>query len=196
MINSDIVAAMTPVIMVFQRIGISYYISGSVASSTYGLARATLDVDVVADMKASHVAEFVSRLKADYYADPDVIHQAIVSGSSFNLIHLQTMIKIDVFILRNQAYDQRAFERKTVDHLEEGSSAAEFCFATPEDVILNKILWYRMGNQISEKQWQDIIGVIKVQNKKLDKTYLLQWADSLGIRDLLNKAVSESEILW
>lgn len=184
----DILAALDPVVKAFEKIGVSYYLGGSVASSAYGIARATLDVDLVADLSVQHVNSLTEMLKSDYYIDKEMILDAIKRHSSFNLIHLETMLKVDIFIIKDRPYDGVAFQRKRKDTLDEEQGADEFYFASPEDIILNKLEWFQMGGKVSERQWHDVLGIMKVQRELMDKEYLRRWATELGISDLLEQA--------
>ena len=186
--NPDIIEAIRPIIKAFEEHSISYYVGGSVASSLYGMARATMDVDLVADIRTEHITLLKSSLEQSYYIDEEMILEAIRRKSSFNLIHLETMIKIDVFIIKDEAYQAKALERKRLDTIEEGDAGGEFYFSSPEDIILNKLHWYEIGNRVSERQWLDIIGVIKIQGNLLDLNYLEQWAKKLQLWELLEKA--------
>ncbi|MCB0212362.1 MAG: hypothetical protein KDJ52_23675 [Anaerolineae bacterium] len=190
----DIFVAIKPVVEAFEKLGVSYCIGGSVASSAYGLARATMDIDVVAHLKSSQVSSLVKMLESSYYIDTDMILDAIDKYSSFNLIHLETMLKVDVFILKNEAYQQTSFQRRRKDTLGDDEDLTEFYFLSPEDIILNKLDWYRMGGGISERQWNDILGVLKVQHKSLDIAYLQAWASHLNLTDLLKQAFGETGI--
>lgn len=190
----DILVALDPIIKAFAALGIPYCIGGSVASSAYGIARATLDVDLVADLKIHHVDSLVVMLESDYYIDRDMILDAMKRRSSFNLIHLETMLKVDVFIIKNRPYDQSAFQRKRKDALDEEHEADEFYLASPEDVILNKLEWYRMGGESSERQWHDVLGIMQVQGDLMDRIYLHHWASVLKISDLLEKAFRDAAL--
>jgi len=183
----DIVAALDTVIGCFEKLGIAYYIGGSVASSAYGIARATMDVDLVANVKIRQVNRLVKALEADYYIDAEMIRDAIHRSTSFNLIHLETMIKIDVFIVKDEPYDSKALTRRQPDTLDEESSR-KFYLSSPEDIILNKLQWYQRGGRVSQQQWKDILGVLKVQADKLDTEYLKYWASRLNLSDLLNRS--------
>ena len=188
----DILAALDPVVKAFEKIGVSYYLGGSVASSAYGIARATLDVDLVADLKTQHVNSLTEMLKSDYYIDKEMILDAIKRHASFNLIHLETMLKVDIFIIKDRPYDGVAFQRKRKDTLDEEQGAAEFYLASPEDIILNKLEWFQMGGKVSERQWHDVLGIMKVQRELIDKEYLRRWATELGISDLLEQAFRDA----
>ncbi len=193
--SPDILDAIKTIVSTFAQLNISYYISGSLASSLYGIARATMDVDLVADISKTHIPELVFLLSEAYYIDEDAIHEAITRKSSFNLIHLNTMIKIDVFIHNQDPYNSSALDRKLVDRLIDEDESSDYFFASPEDIILNKLRWYDMSDRVSERQWLDILGVIKVQAESLDRTYLQKWANYLGLSLLLNDAINEAGLL-
>lgn len=192
--NPDIIEAVHPIIKVFEELSILYYIGGSIASSLYGIARATMDVDLVANIRAEHIAHLKSSLENNYYIDEEMISEAIRKSFSFNLIHLETMIKIDVFIFRDEPYQNEVLQRKKMDTIQEGDASAEFYFSSAEDIILNKLQWYETGGRVSERQWLDIIGVLKIQGSLLDMNYLKQWAKRLHLAELLEKAFQDSGI--
>jgi hypothetical protein len=188
----NIFEALEPVIQVFDALGIRYQIGGSVASSAYGIARATLDVDLVANLNESQIRPFVDRLHDRYYVDEDRVRDAVERRSSFNIIHLESMLKVDVFILKSHPYDQAAFSRARLEKLEEGESKRQHYLASPEDVILNKLEWYRQGGCISERQWNDVLGVLKVQQSSLDMEYLRRWAVALNLIDILSRTLADA----
>jgi len=192
--NPDILSALQPVVNALEKFSISYYISGSIASSIYGMARATMDIDIVADVKLHHISLLRQELESSYYIDEDVIKEAIQNISSFNLIHLETTIKIDVFIFKDIPYRQNALERKIKDTFEDDDIKTEFYFSSPEDIIISKLQWYELGGKDSERQWLDVIGVIKIQGDSLDKNYLKVWTKKLGIFELLKNAFNDAEI--
>ncbi len=190
----DIIIALDMVIDCFEELGIPYYIAGSVASSAYGIARATMDVDLVADIEIPRVDRLVKALKTDYYIDAEAVKDAIHRSASFNLIHLETMIKIDVFVVKDQPYDSEALTRRQRDTLDEESSR-KFYLSSPEDVILSKLQWYHKGGSVSQQQWKDVLGVLKVQAEKLDLKYLKHWASRLNISDLLSRSFDDAGVI-
>lgn len=194
--SPDIISAVKPVVEAFDKLGIPYYIGGSVASSTYGLARSTLDIDMVSDLKSENVHKLVKILEASYYIDEDMILDAIQRRSSFNLIHLETMFKVDVFVAKEGSYHKEAFVRRRKDTLDEDDPTVEFYLVSPEDIILNKLDWYRLGGGVSERQWNDVLGVLKVQRNLLDMKYLRHWASELGLVDLLERVLSDTGTDW
>ena len=194
--SPDIITALKPVVEIFDELSIPYYIGGSIASSIYGIARATMDIDMIADIKINHIPYIKKNLETQYYIDEDMIIEAIDKKSSFNLIHLETAIKVDVFILENDPYQKKAIQRKTKDTLNIDDIKTEFYFSSPEDIIINKLLWYELGEQVSEHHWLDILGVIKVQGKSLDKKYLKYWTEKLNLLELIKKAFQEADFIF
>ena len=191
MVPSDILAALIPVVDALERLDVPYYVGGSAASSNYGVARSTLDVDLVADLGAKHVDPLVGSLKSAYYVDGKMISEAIARKSCFNVIHLATMFKVDVFAVKDRRYDRAALSRIRKDTLALESATAELFVASAEDIVLSKLEWFRLGDEVSRRQWDDALGVLKVQQDALDKGYLVQWARELGIADLLDRAWTE-----
>jgi hypothetical protein len=193
MIPADALAAMMPVIAEFERLDVAYYIGGSVASSLCGVPRSTLDVDLVADLRSHHVDLFVETLRSTYYIDAKMIQDAIHRKSCFNLIHLATSYKIDVFVLKNRQFDLESLYRRRENILRDEDKSYHVFTSTPEDILLNKLEWYRLGDEISERQWSDILGVMKAQNENLDREYLQKWATELRVADLLERAWKEAK---
>lgn len=194
MSSFDALVAMAPVVAALERLGVVYYLGGSVASSAYGTARTTLDVDMIADLADEHVAPLVEALQAEYYIDAGMIADAVARKSCFNVIHLATMFKVDVFVVKDRSYDRMALTRIRPDTLDMEGSAVTCPLASPEDIVLSKLEWFRLGDEVSERQWLDVIGVLKVQGNALDRDYLDKWAGELGIADLLDRARKQSEI--
>lgn len=192
MSGERVLAALSPVVDAFDQLGVDYHVGGSVAASTFGEARSTLDVDVVADLAARHAEPLVKALRPDYYVDVDLILDAIQRRSSFNVIYLKQYFKVDVFLLKNHAYARAAFSRHVLARLAGSGSSREFRFATPEDIVLHKLDWYRKGGEISERQWLDILGILRIRANLLDLAYMRQWAPEIQVDDLLERALAEA----
>lgn len=190
--DPDLLLALRPVIQAFEQLSIPYYIGGSIASSVYGVARATMDVDLVADIAPDQVSSLVELWGPAYYLDEQMIRDAIAHSSSFNLIHLDTMMKVDVFIPRKDAYYRAANLRTRQDQLVQDDPESMVYVCSPEDIILSKLRWYEMGGRVSERQWLDILGVLKVQGEALDREYLITWSKAVGVFDLLEQAFAEA----
>ncbi len=173
---------------VFDDLQIRYLVGGSVASSLYGIPRATQDVDLVADIRPPHVQAITSALTGEFYIDADMIYEAIQARASFNVIHLATMFKADVFILKGDSWSREEMTRARAEAFDVPEGKVAVRFASPEDTLLHKLVWYKLGNQISDRQWGDILGVLKVQGDLLDREYLDRWAPVLDVADLLERA--------
>jgi hypothetical protein len=186
----DILVTITPLVEALEELGVPYHIGGSVASSLYGIPRLTIDADLVADIRMEHVRPLVKQLGTDYYFDEDMIRDAIKRRSSFNVIHLDTMLKVDIFIPKSRLFDQEELRRVQQEVLSEGTRP--FNVASPEGTILNKLEWYRMGGEVSDRQWNDILGVLKVQGAHLDMDYLKKWSANLKVTDLLERALVDA----
>jgi hypothetical protein len=178
------------VVDVFERLEIPYLVGGSMASALYGVARSTLDADVVVELYKEQVPALVAALGDSFYADEEMIRDAIQNRSSFNLIHLKTMFKVDVFIRKDRPFDRVQFERKVEQIISIDPEQKAF-ISSAEDIVLAKLEWYRLGGEVSDRQWRDILGVLKVQAGRLDLDYLNEWAVELNVLDLLKRALIE-----
>ncbi len=193
MTDSDLVAALRPVADALDALGVPDYLTGSVASSAHGIARASLDADVVAALEPDHVEPLTNRLVGAYYIPVDRLRSAVAARSSCNLIHLVTMFKIDIFISKGRPFDRQAEERARPQAIDEAPDAPRFPVASPEDTVLAKLEWFRLGGEASERQWWDIVGVLKV-TEDADRTYLRRWAASLEVADLLERALTDAAL--
>jgi Domain of unknown function (DUF1814). len=174
------------------RMEIPYLVGGSVASSIYGIPRMTRDVDLVVDLRAAQIEEFAELLKSDFYADPNMMRDAWRSGRACNLIHYASAYKFDLFPLKSDEYSQTQMRRRTYRETRSvAGEPIECAVATAEDTLLNKLSWYRAGGETSERQWDDVRGILRVQGGALDLEYLQTWAPKLGVADLLNRLLSE-----
>jgi hypothetical protein len=189
--SQEIEQALTLLVEVFEEFHIPYYIGDSVASSVLGEPRATFDIDVVAAIQPGHVSLLVKHLESTYYIDAQMIRDAIRNRSSFNIIYLDTMFKIDIFIPKSRPYAQQELRRTRLVSIEEGTRP--FYISSPEDIILNKLDWYKMGDCTSKRQWADILGVLHRQKQTLDFAYLRNWAINLRVADLLEQALIDAE---
>lgn len=191
MVLGDPLLVVGLLVRAFDELGIRYVVGGSVASSVYGVPRSTQDVDVVAELFGKHVDPFVAALRDDFYVDADMIRDALARQASFNVVHLQTMFKADVFVFKRDPWMTSEMNRARVETLDSEGGPLTVRFASPEDTLLHKLVWYRLGNEISERQWGDVRGIVAIQGERLDRGYLATWSGPLGVADLLERALSD-----
>ena len=187
--TSLIEQAIAPVVEVFAQLGVEYFLTGSVISSHHGVPRSTVDVDVVAALRSEHVDALVEHLADAYYVDADAAHDAIKRRSMFNLIHLATMYKVDVYAVLGP-FNRSVMARRRWEPLADMDPTRSVAIATAEDIVLSKLRWFRDGGDLSERQWSDVLGVMRMQ-RALDVEYMRRWARDLAIEDLLDRALAE-----
>jgi hypothetical protein len=173
--------------------GIPYVVGGSLASSLHGEPRLTNDVDFVVRLESRHVGPLVQRLEPDFYVSEDAVRRTIADSgpASFNVIHMSMAVKVDLFPAADALDDQRLSRRRTVD-INQGGDPVLLNIDTADDIVLRKLDWYRKGGETSERQWRDVIGVLRAQGSGIDVAYLRKWSGILGISDLLERALEES----
>ena len=184
---ANVIDTLSHVARVLDGLSVPYAVVGSVASSLFGLSRATADADLLADLQPAHVAPFSEALKDDFYVDEEMIRKALRTRRSFNVIHTGTFFKVDVYLPADE-FSREQLARRRPERLVEGFDQAIY-LATPEDTILAKLRWYQLGGGTSERQLSDVAGVVKVQGGRLDIEYLRVWADRLEVRDLLEQVL-------
>ncbi len=187
---SEPIQVVLKVTTILDKLEIPYFIGGSLATAVHGVARATMDADLVIDMPMEHIEPFTGALKEDFFIDEQMIRNSLRRGMSFNILHKETMFKVDFFPRKNRTFESSQFKRREKHVLVPGNN--QFIYiASPEDMILAKLEWYKMGGQQSERQWQDILSVMKVQAERLDLEYLKKWALKLRVADLLARVIDD-----
>jgi hypothetical protein len=185
--NLDVLHA---VLAVLRRLRIAHALGGSMASSLHGAPRFTLDADIGAEPFSDRSAEFAASFPPPFYVAREAIEAAHAGRGSFNIIHTGSGFKVDVFVLPDEPFARSALSRRQEISLDEDTPAVPV--QSPEDVILYKLQWFRLGGETSGQQWTDVLGVIRVQGDRLDQAYLDRWAEELGVADLLARARAES----
>jgi hypothetical protein len=176
---------------VLESLGVPYAIGGSLASALHGVMRATMDADLVTDLRPEHVDPLAQALGEAFYADPEMMRDAIRRHSSFNVIHLETIFKVDLFVAKPRPFDRSQLARRQLHVLSEDPERHAY-ITSAEDTVLSKLEWYQMSSGVSDRQWRDVLGVLKVQGERLDHTYMHRMATELGVSDLLERALRET----
>jgi len=161
---------------------IDYMISGSIALTFYGKPRMTRDIDIVIMIPMREVDQFVRLFEQDFYIDRDMVADAIRNQSMFNIIHLETVIKVDFIIRKNQEYRILEFNKRKKMKLED----QEVWVVSLEDLIISKLYWAK--DSFSEMQIKDIVSLIDLD---LDMDYVEKWCDRLGLDLILRRVLDE-----
>lgn len=174
---------------VFESLGLAYLIGGSLASTLYGEPRGTFDVDVAADVPVDRADVLASALAASFLVDVESVREAAREKRMFNAIHARLFVKLDVHVRSREGHFSAELARALTIELAPGLSAR---FATPEDVLVKKLWWYRKGDEASDRQWRDVLGVLRAMGERLDVAYCRVWSGTLGVHDLLERALGEA----
>lgn len=178
---------------VLDHLEIPWLIGGSVASGSYGLPRQTNDIDIIADFQNTDIPRFCALLQEEFYVDAEAAAHAVRGGRPFNVIHLKAAFKFDFFPASPEGFSQSELSRRQcISSTIPGLENIRLAISSPEDTILAKLVWFRKGGEVSDRQWHDILGVLNVQSTRLDLDYMTMWAARLAITDLLKRAMHDS----
>lgn len=193
MLELDVALAVTKTL---DTLGVLYCVGGSFSSTVFGEARSTRDVDILAALRSEHISSFTNALDADFYVQLQDVQEAVTRAptlhntpsqrATFGMIHRATFFKADIFVSSGRAFDASQFARRVMIEVAPDQSLA---MSSAEDTILAKLEWYRIGSEVSERQWRDVLSVLAAQSMNLDYAYLQEWAITLGVRDLLDRAL-------
>jgi len=181
------------VIAALDNLGIAYALGGSLASSIYGFTRLTADADITVEPFPGKEEQFANRFGPAYYVSVDAIREAIRDRSSFNIINTYVGFKVDVFVKKDRPFEESLMRRRVAFNSHDLPDRP-IQLVSPEDILLLKLEWYRKGGEVSERQWSDVLGVLRTQAGSLDNAYLDHWASDLEVRDLLAHARNETAI--
>jgi hypothetical protein len=177
------------VVHALDRLGIANTVGGSIAASFAGEPRSTIDIDIIAAITESHVQPLVDDLAGDFYVDADALRRAVRSHATANLIHQASQLKIDLFVAGGTPLDDQQLRRRLAVDIGDGRILHVH---PPEDILLQKLRWFRRGGEVSDKQWRDVLGIVRVQGSRLDRDYLRATAGVIGVADLLELALDET----
>lgn len=168
----------------------SYFVGGSVASSLQGDPRSTNDIDFVISLPVGRIDTLADTLGPDFELDRDMLRDALLRAGSANGFYLPVLTKIDFFGLGREPFDEIEFARRRPVAV--GAGGETLVIKSPEDSVLRKLLWYRAGGGVSDKQWRDIISILRVSRDQIDPTYLSDWSARLSCEDLLARAEKDA----
>jgi hypothetical protein len=186
----DPIAVALAVVRTLDSLGVPSTIGGSIASSFAGEPRSTIDIDIVAAIEGRHIPALIHALSPDFYVDAGALRRAVSSRGSVNLIHQATMLKVDIFVAGGTPLDRQQLARRRPVEVRPG----EVLFVhPPEDILLQKLRWYRLGGEVSDRQWRDVLGIVRVQAGRLDVDYLRTHAPSIDVADLLDRVLTSGD---
>ena len=186
----DPIAVALAVVRTLDSLGVASTIGGSIASSFAGEPRSTIDIDIVAAIDGRHIPGLLQALSPDFYVDAGALHRAVLSKGSVNLIHQATMLKVDIFVAGGTPLDRQQLARRRPVEVRPGEVLHVH---PPEDILLQKLRWYRLGGEVSDRQWRDVLGIVRVQTGRLDIDYLRTHAPSIDVADLLERVLTSGD---
>ncbi len=165
---------------VLDAMQLRYFVTGSTATIFYGEPRFTNDIDIVVDLGEPAIVEFCRRFpQEDFYLSESAVREAVLHKAFFNIIHPASGLKVDVIVPESTPFNESRFARARWIQAEED---LKVCFASPEDAIIKKMEFYRLGG--SEKHLRDITGVLAISRDQLDLAYVDRWVREMGMADL------------
>jgi hypothetical protein len=184
--NPDMLLVLRSIADILEKQHITYYIGGSLASSLYGMQQLAQDIDLVVASASFQISALIADMRLDYLIDETAIYNAVRNHTSFSMLHLETLLKVDVIIPQDNLFEQQANQRRQWHTLDKDSRL--FPVSSPEDIVLVKLKHHQQTGTVPDDQWNDILGVLKVQGPHVNLTYMKQWAGHLNITNLLKQA--------
>jgi hypothetical protein len=184
------ISVLVQVTSALEGLGIAYALVGSLASSIHGLYRSTADIDILADVEMWQAKSLFTTLRDAFYVDEQAIREAIAHRRSFNAIHYEAVFKVDIFISPDDDFSTTQLQRRQLRKVP--GTESQIFVTSAEDTVLAKLKWYRTGNETSNTQWTDVVGILAISRNRLDLSYMTDWANQLGVADLLAKAIQEA----
>lgn len=176
---------------VLERLAIPYAVGGSLASSHHGEPRSTNDIDIVIALRVDQAAALAAALSPGFHVDEVSVREAIARRRSFNVVDRTFYVKVDLFVAGDGVLDREQLERRLSKPMTPDSPRL-VSVTSPENIVLRKLDWYRQTDETSDRQWRDVIGVLKARRGRIDLDYLTRTAAALGLGPLLERAVREA----
>lgn len=174
-----------------QESAIEFMVGGSYASSAWGEPRQTHDMDIVVSVSSSEAERLLTILPNDFQIEPSDVRDALKSNDDyrvFQIMHRPTAFKIDAFLIGNDDFSRAEFARRILVELLPDLVVP---VATAEDTVIRKLLWFELGNRVSERQWRDVVQVLEGRGGRIDMDYLQSWCEKLEVDELLGQALAE-----
>ena len=183
----DLVCQMAEIL---DDLGVPYALGGSMASSLLGEPRSTVDVDMAVRLDGTAGEALLERVGALFYVPVDAAREAIRDRSSFNLVDTASALKVDLFVVGDGLLDRMQIERRVLVPV---SGAANGIWVTAaEDQVLRKLDWFRQGGAMSDRQWRDVVGILRIHLESMDLVYLQASAHEVGLTDDLGEALGQA----
>lgn len=189
---ADPIRATLRVAEILEKLEVPYFVGGSVASGLLGEPRSTKDVDFIADLRDRHVDPLIMEMKEDFYVPASLLREAVRERRLFNVIYQPDYFKVDLFPMRDTRFAREEMGRRRMEIFVKDPER-KIPVATPEDLVLSKLNWYRQGGDVADQQWRDVLGIMKIHRGNLDLGYLQEMAASLAITDLILRALAEAK---
>ena len=185
-----LVHSLTRIADVLDGMSVSWAVGGSIASAVYGEPRATNDIDVIATLTERQARGLVTQLGDDFYANEDSAADAARRRSSFNVIDNHSLIKVDIFVPAPGPLGVGQLAR--IRHLSAFPGMRAVPILGPEDIVLQKLRWHRSGGGVSDRQWRDIVSILRILGSRIDSAYLEEVAVQESLGDSLERARTDA----
>jgi hypothetical protein len=176
---------------ILSDLDVPWVLGGSVASSIIGEPRSTVDIDVAIRLARSKVDSLLADFGDDFLIERTAVLRAIEHNTSFNALHVPSVLKIDVFVLGDDVLDVAQIDRRRQYVVDGGGGPFLVWAGSPEDQLLRKLRWFQLGHEVSDRQWRDVLGILAVQGDRLDFEYLRSMASRSGLGLLLDRAMGD-----
>lgn len=173
---------------ILENLKIPYLVTGGTAVVVWGRPRYTADIDIVIELKKEKVKGLIEVLIKEGYIDEGAVEEALIYKSEFNFIDESTGVKVDFWILKNDDFDKSRLKRRVKQDI----FGQKIYFASPEDLILTKLLWFEESK--STRHLEDIQSVLAITKNELDSEYLKNWAKKHKTLGLLEEMISLMDI--